>query len=66
MKKKLVFSLLFVFTLAIAAPSMANAQEAEAAKTENCEKKKECDKEKKAACAEKTEKKAGCCSKAKN
>ena len=58
MKKTLILSVLFVFTLAISAPAFAMDQEP--VKTEKCDKKKECDKktaEKKACCEKKEEKK---------
>lgn len=72
MKKTLILSVLFVFTLAISAPAFAMDQEP--VKTEKCEKKKECDKkkaccEKKAACDKKKEcdkktaEKKACCEK---
>ncbi|TRX66227.1 hypothetical protein [Carboxylicivirga sp. M1479] len=68
MKKTLILSALFVFTLAIASPTMAAVIDQEPVKTEKKaedKKKKKCDKECKAeCCAEKkscTEKKA-CCS----
>lgn len=70
MKKKLVISFLFVFTLALAAPVFANALPQEPQKTETADKKKECDKtEKKAECTDKkkecdkTAEKKACCSK---
>lgn len=58
MKKTLILSVLFVFTLAISAPAFAMDQEP--VKTEKCEKKKECDK--KASCDKQKEcdKKAAC------
>lgn len=78
MRKKLALSLMFVFTLALTAPVMANTMIQEPEKKENCEKKvectktkaecseakkAECDKTKKAECDKATKKE--CCDKAK-
>ncbi len=58
MKKKLALVFMFVFTLGLTAPIMADTMIQEPAKKENCEKKAECDKTKKAECTE--AKKAEC------
>ena len=71
MKNKLALAFLFVFTLGITAPIMADTMIQEPAKKENCEKKAECTETKKAECdkakkaeCDKAEKKA-CCDKEK-
>jgi Na+-transporting methylmalonyl-CoA/oxaloacetate decarboxylase gamma subunit len=59
MKRKLVLSFLFVFTLALSAPVMSNAMIQEPEKKE-CEKKEPCSKEAKAECDKKKDEKKEC------